>query len=810
MRYPGLLASFVFVACAAPSHEDAELGSDRAALVNRVSPYTHDFETTYAPSLGVSGYAYYAPDDVSPSAVHNLVFSNGADTVAEPVDYVATGGNYASVASGDSYQSTPAFTTYLTSALSQTSADLISKIDQEKLKLLRDIFGKFGVTLTLNEIQSRLLGYTPIRARWARSQYASVPPMESGIYKRFDYPDPTAVAELRERGARLYCAARTAVREQAAHPESTLLGEQIGLPLTILGQKIDIGVVQATLAIDGPQRFTGAPAGSPQPNDGAQAFQIPLLAGARVIPIRGISKVLELLPELRHPIILATGDTEQKSALPAKAIVTGKTRFCWPTCFTWYTSTWDNPEVDQTVSHADAIGSSSSGLGWSTKFPLFTVGALTVDMTLTANLGLGTPVPGLNDRLFKDEWAVPARTTQLSTLNAFSTFDDSAFTKTAGYLFYLPYPVSVASGAGYNYTFTPPDPIEMRALANDDHHVATKTGLSLTATATGTAGASMGPLVIGLKGEATLGGSFNLEHHVRDAMTVYRGASSALAFPPRYVTNVVVTPQTAAQIDLKVGLTMNLKMDLPIGPDLDKTITLISASTSKVFGGNPWPENRRLRLGTGASGPDATNQPATVSHLPGEAPSTFNSFASQSVDACLGDATPNPPVPPPCGSTDGPVSTPRANVCVYAQAATGLSATGLPPKGFGTPEQWATACTNPTAAAAAMAGGTTTAAYPCYRDLLVYLCSPVSRNLTSPVGVSHILEMSGDPRFGNALAACFAALPTLAPNDVVDRLVTFRLCDDSARLLSESEIVSMASSSGPTTPEPVTKVPNCR
>src|SRR5262249_20447528 len=154
----------------------------------------------------------------------------------------------------------------------------------------------------------------------------------------------------------------------------------------------------------------------------------------------------------------------------------------------------------------------------------------------------------------------------------------------------------------------------------------------------------------------------------------------------------------------------------------------------------------------------ATNKPATVSHLasPGGYPiATYDSFGAQSVDACLGDATPNPLTPPPCKNDPAPTSTAQGYVCAYGHEA-------VADIGFGTAAQWATACTNPSATAAAMAGGTGAAFYSCYQQLISYLCSPVSKAVsTGPVGVSHKLDLSAttstDARLANAITACMAA-----------------------------------------------------
>jgi hypothetical protein len=817
-----LFASTAAVACAAPASESEKpLGSSTEAIINRDIPATYNYPTDTATVIGGSGLgAYAAPDNVSPNAVHGLNFTNGTQTSApgqaysDPwaLDDVSTKFIYRAKGGSDyQYESSVAFPARLSDAVLRAKTDLESKVDKAMLDTAKADIDKFGYgTTTVDPIATKYWGFSPVQARWTKSQYASVPPMDPQVSAKYAYPDPTVVGELRERGARLYCTARKAVKLQAA-TGSTKLGEQVALPLTILGQKIDIGVIQAIGAIDDPQRYLGAA------RDGAQSFELSVIAGAHVIPIRGISDKLDVLPDLRYPITMATGDSEVTSALPPKSITTSKRLLCLPgyPCFYSYGTTTDSPRVDQTATHADLIGTAGSGLHWGTTFPLFTMGLLTVDMTLTTDLWLGSPVPivaggELDGRLFNvSGWPAP-RVEGTSWLNSLDYFDDGALTIDSGYTGYYGYGLNVHSASG-SYSLSPPDPMQLRTLMNDDHHVAAETKLSLGADATGHVGVTMGTLQIGLDALIGIGGSFALQHHVRDEATILHHIQA----PPtwlandRFLSNVTITPQTVADVNAHFKLTMKLNMDMGIGPALNTSYELFDpAPLTKKFGGSPWPENNRIRLGTGASGPDAVNRPATVSHLPSASTTvpTFDAFASQTVDECLADTSPNPPTPPPCGKQPNVNKTPHAQVCAIGREP---DANG----GFGTPAQWATACSDINGTAAAMVGGASSTYYPCVQSMLSYLCSPVSRTLTSPAGVSHIMDLSGpvatDTRFATVLKTCNTAFGSTDPNWVTHFLFDIKPCDDTARPLTKAEILSTPSTTGSTTPEPVTMPPVC-
>ena len=146
-------------------------------------------------------------------------------------------------------------------------------------------------------------GYTPVRARWLESQWQPfflIPIPE----KHYDYPDYLGFQDIRERGARLYCAARRAQIEQNSTTPS--LGERVGYSFSLLGHTVDLLVLQSSVVVNGPQRCTGGSGDAPDcpgsssgsaPNDGAQSFEVPLLLGNLFTPIRGLG----LPPLVEYP-----------------------------------------------------------------------------------------------------------------------------------------------------------------------------------------------------------------------------------------------------------------------------------------------------------------------------------------------------------------------------------------------------------------------------------------------------------------------------------------------------------------------------
>lgn len=818
-----LVVTAAGVACAAPASEEP-LGFGQEAIVTRTAiPTGPQYASTTPISLGVNGTATASDLDTSTGVAHALHFTSGSADATPPSNY-SPATSYLAVAEGGAnsqYESTPQFGTYLTAAINDNVA-LVNSTDKDHsarpvLDQVQSILGSFTTDpIVVTGPTPSFLGYTPVQARWAYLKYTQAG-QSNGVYKKYQYPDPPLAGEIRERGARLYCAARRAIKEQAARPDSRFLGEQVALPIHILGQSIDIGVVQATLTLDGPQQYTGAPRGSAQPTDGAQAFHIPLLAGAKMIPIRGLPLVPDVLPEVRHPIVLTTGDSEIQTATTPTAIRTSYTTLCLPTCVPFYGTTNDSMETDRTVTHADAIGSSAAQLKWNTSFPIFTMGIFTATMNLSTTVDVGALQPIDNSRLFKGISTYPSgRTEGLSVLSGTQFFDDSALQITSGVSFWADTPMSVNSSSQV-YSLPAFNPMLMRWEHNDDHHVTTRSSLTLGAGVTGNLGFSYGPLKLDFSATGQLTGAFNLDTHVRDEATVLQQAQVG-TIPPstKFLTNVTVTPSTSTDLSLKVGLDMRVRLPTPFG-DIDETLNLIDpAPFGKTFGGDPWEEKHRLRLGTGSNqGFDVTNQPFTISHLPSNAADgsipTFNAFDTQTVDACLNDPTPNPPLPPRCNATTQTGTTPHTNVCAVGHELVG-------DVGFGTAAQWAGACVSGTtinAAALAMAGGSSSSPYyACYQQMLSYLCSSTSQSVSSPVGVSHKIStstsISSDARLANAINACVSASAGLPPGRVLKSTLEFKLCDDSARPLTKDEILSMGGSGGSTTAEPVGTVTTCK
>jgi hypothetical protein len=191
----------------------------------------------------------------------------------------------------------------------------------ELFEKLQDFMPGASATVTKPDTpKSFFFGYRPLRARWLGSQWGRPGPLLFQPEKHYAYADSPPFRDVRMRGARLYCAARRAQLEQAGLPAS--LGERVGFSVSLVGHTIDFLVIEPTLALDGPERFTGAA------GDLSRAFTVPFLLGTRVTPIRGLG--LPGFGEIRVPLELVTGDSETVTAAEKRPVFVGFKLQCPP------------------------------------------------------------------------------------------------------------------------------------------------------------------------------------------------------------------------------------------------------------------------------------------------------------------------------------------------------------------------------------------------------------------------------------------------------------------------------------------------
>ncbi|MBV8757990.1 MAG: hypothetical protein JO257_11960, partial [Deltaproteobacteria bacterium] len=448
------------------------------------------------------------------------------------------------------------------------------------------------------------------------------------------------------------------------------------------------------------------------------------------------------------------------------------------------------------------------------EIPLFTMGAFTVTFHAGGTIDVGKPTTTMppDDRALQGVpswWPLVSRSGDLTPSPwpgylydgepwvAPSTIDSALASLTA---FGLP-------GASTSAQFTAGDPLLMRALEDDDHHLQTATSVGLTGAVSGSFGFDLGIAHFQLTGTGTLGVSGAVQMDVRDGemalptVPAARTVGSPAAIP---LTAVTATPSTSATAS--IGFTVGLHIHIPlIFDDIDEDIGIINASAEHTWGGTPWAQQNRALLATGSSYGDPRIQPWAVSHLPFTGtPSAsyptypvFNSF-DQSVDACLADPATPPPPPPPCQAPP-PTAPPHGNVCVFS---------GSMQQGYGTPASWVGVCSSIPSHVDSILGAAAPAAQKkCYVDTLNAICKATSKeqDWRGQHGVAHIINtlVPTDIDIGALASECTTAFEPQNHTATFNRIFEFGPCDDSATMLDPKTVV-VPKSPGDGTPSPVT------
>jgi len=584
--------------------------------------------------------------------------------------------------------------------------------------------------------------YTPVRSEWTRF------PFTSGTCKTGDYGDPPELGEQRERGARLYCAARTAQEVQAYEAKQnggeTTMGSQAAFSLNVFGQQLDFLVTEPTVQLGasgqngqsaGPNRYIGSGA------DGAQAFEIPMEFGTRFTPVRGLG--LPGLAEVRYPVVLTTADTE---AIDQNETGIGFDGYMFYDC-----------GQNVTVSHADTIREASAstcvalGCGPNTNtenFELFSIGPATISMGfgLSMNVGapsnpdarvLSSPPSGFNTNTRTGAiWTNGSGGYQynddpwyLGTLNGFFAIPDNA----GGW----PLP-----GSGPSY---------VRGMQNDDHLFKGSNSVSLTTALSGVLGVSFGPLTVGLDVQGAIAGTLSQDHIVQDAAIMEEAPGGT----PMPATALTVRPHTAGAFTcgnnngvpcflVQLQFTLN---GIPFVGSINWTVNVLSIGEQTLASydsdsTHSWPESSAMRIGTWStvatdSYVSTTEQPLVYSHLPQGI--DFPSFADDDVDGCLADNTANTPPPPPCGAQPASGGPPKANMCAAVM-----------------PPNYSAGCTQIPAWAGAVAP--VSAMNACTQTLLQWVCSGTGNKTGGPgVDDTHVMSSTDYATFGNDLASCLDA-----------------------------------------------------
>jgi hypothetical protein len=806
------IAVFTTSACtgsSGPSSPEPALASGGGALVDTAAPNVEPAIPAPIPSLGLHGKTFDAPlawD--APFVVHEGTFSDGLDLSAPP-HHVAT--TWIDDAALVPHASAPGFSAVLGQALDDGTGPLgLEKLEPGAMETAIDVLGLLGGSTEFTGPEALFLGYAPARARWLAARSFPANLRQATVV----YDDPLAMANLRERGARLYCAAREAqnVHQSAA---TKAMGRQVGFSATLFGEQVDFLVVEPTLVLDGPFPYLGGTprcpvdpsadcGATPSPHDGAQAFMIPLLFGTRVTPV----SLLPSLPEVRYPVVLVAGDSEVRTPVFVPLSPLFRREY-------------------QTVTHAEAVLTAGAGGRAAGTIPLFQLGVVSVDLHLGLAMRLGQPFSGeapslcpsgtgdlpgypatvapANDRLLlgaPSGWP-PARAGAMSTLGGFrfaeGPWQPSSFSADTLAPFFFTHvssdPADPAIFGGLWFF----DPLVVRALEDDDRHVWNSSTMQLCGGISATLGIDLGPVDVGLTAGGNLSGFVAQRHDLRSALIALQAAPpdgpQLVEYPALPMAALSVTPRTRASADMNlfVHLTLEIEIDLLLET---VTITLFDddlLNTGPInlasYDSGPWAEEHRLRLGTGSSFGDPMKQPVTLSHLPNG--TLFASFpVGNDVDSCLADASPNVPAPTPCESTPPSSALPQVEVCAYAGGVGTPDDEPLPPN----------VCDDIDGFVAAALGGATPAQQACLRERFVFLCEPVSKQqtfLNQPVR-ARVLDFANPDLAGslqNVVQICVDAnVPPgageAAAEAYAQTIFSYGLCEPDATLIAGSSAVA--------------------
>jgi hypothetical protein len=674
MRFLRVLPALVWIGC----QSGGEQGTVESDIVNTTTPFVGSAATPLPPLAAHGRVVEGLYNSTARASAHSAQFMDGVDLASPPLhDPASTNARrlawadaLASIPNAGSLQP-PKLASQLHIAIDSAElrmASLSADVLDQAAWLFSEIPG-FTTPVKSGPIEE-FTTWTPPRARWLDSQWAfapdvlwppHVPPPET----HFHYPTPGALALSSERGARLYCAARQMARQQ----QKGSLGEKVLIPLSILGQDIDIGVFEPFAYINQPEYKHDVPA----PNDGVQAFDIPIDLGVKISPLRPF---LPPLRELRYPLVLTAADSEVVTDT-ARGLVYEDQRcfgaggFCIPIIRNDYQKRF------KTVAHVDSATSVGRYMTTQATFPLFWAGPLLVNLNLGFGASVGTKLPPLppstvpsdhvtfgDDRLLvlaapPAGWPASHRTGGPAGHyhDGYWRLPQSYFNPDPGNQFYD----VVTSDGGTDSVATvaelaPDSPFRSAVLADDDHHISPTSELAITGGLQGVLGFSASFATIRISASGNVTGIVGLAHDIRDAVSADTGL-----FSTQPVVSLLITPTTYANANLVFTVEFQLHIPLP-WDSIDVDYFLVNKTIPIASDASAWSEEHRVRLGTASTlGPDATKQPAFTSHA---GTIEFPSFP-ESVDTCLADPAAVPGPPPVCESTPATGVPKHIEACLY-------------------------------------------------------------------------------------------------------------------------------------------------
>lgn len=709
------------------------------------------------------------------------------------------------------HTASPALHHHLGEAL-QAASDHQASLDPGPLVAAFDLFKAFEKFLALpGEVSltgagaTPLVGYTPVRGRWLKSQWASTSPQLLLPEKKQIYPDYFGFGDLRVRGARLYCASRRAHFVQNGGVSS--LGEYVGFSVKVVGKQIDFMVAEGSLRIGGPERFLGEGYQDAALTDGAQAFMVPLSFGTRVTPVRGVG--LPGFGEVIVPVALVAGDSEVRTLADKRNVLVGFKVTCSPAgCMTAPDYVNMHSKEYHTVTHADAILSAFRGVHAAKEFTLMFIGPIRIVMDLGLNFRAGEFEAG-TDRVLDTATVsgvpAPTRAGQMFQLFSGIRYHDGAWGlgRRVNPFQWQVLPDGQTDAFWRSNVEWFLQPHDIRALQDDDHVVGSTVRLTLNPAALGgVLGGSFGPVHAELSVTGGLSGSVGYQHVLRDALLAQDPLGSATAMRP--MAGLTHRPRLTADVTFN-GFVGKIFFEIDLGffgtisftKQLFNLLAQPLANYDSDDGLSAGDEQRFLRVGTGSRDGNPMTQPDVLSHLPGGA--DFTTF-TQDVPACLTDDTPSIPVTPPCDPIVDDGEPPKVELCIYGSGRRAIW-----------PSLPANVCDDIPAYAASIGGSPEQRA--CAANYLGFLCRPTSKWQTFagvPVRARvWNLDRGMNEHLKLVLEQCafaYGADATADPNGsaakLAEELFSVNACHGDATLIPDGDLFEPVSPFTPPTAQP--------
>jgi hypothetical protein len=780
----------------APSEE--ELAGEEEAVVSTAQPFACSPTNADLWPIGPMSGKFEQKGTLAGAALVNAYYTDGTDMASAPLTSESV---WKSMNAGNTTcgMHAPSYASKIGQALQAGNAHMV--VDPSEVKesfdTLRHFLEKVGVKLNTSSDVSNteFHGYAPERSRWLRNQYVR----SSGLLPRDRlnvYPEPQELKDLRMQGGRLYCAFKEAQRRQNGVTHS--MGELPAVSVNILGKKVDFLVVNPTVALGSPAKFTSTGTFSAGP-DGAEAFTVPMAFGTTITPVKGIG--IPGLREMRAPLAMVTGDSEVSQKASYGSILSSYD-FSNGTSKPVFTSV--HRKEYQTVVHSDAIFSKGYTAHADTSFPLMYIGPVKVATNFVLDVNAGD-AQAWNDRVLEDSHPYGAfpdeeRTGWNGAMGAAAFHDGfwSAYVKRTPTTFeVLGFQIEPEgeTDAFFRMPISEIGAMRTRALQDDDRHVATSTSLTLTMGLSAGLEKGFGPIDVSLTASGNVTGTVTQVHDLRDGLygqTPHPSKNRVLA-----ANGVTVRPRTTANATLNpLKVTLHFELSL-VFDTIEWTATLLNVKGTNLADydsddNQAWGEKASLRVGVGSEAGDSMKKPTVLSHLPGGG--TYSTF-SATVDQCLAEPASTAPMPPPCEAAPASGAPPQAELCAYAVVKA--------PSGLYMPPPPTNVCGNVATHAKNLALGPELET--CTKNVLQYLCGPVSKEqtvATSSTAVAHVASSEAAlTELGNLLRTCGnTAQQEGYSNDAIEGwfqgLVQFSPCDATARLLGPDEVFAPAGDPG--------------